>query len=260
MGCIPLVAIAAVLMAPLFWGWGGVGMVRGLAGWLLCCWLGWQRWQLSSCVLTACLPFLCVNTQLNWLSVDFNNWKDWEDDSDEDMSNFDRFSEVWEDEFREVWVLFGWVRGQAVTDGFREFSSSAFLLLPAISPREEGPWCSADEQGSSGQEVTARGRLQLLEVVLWALGTAARCQMWNECVSRWCRSPCNFCIAAARLVKNPVAVGYHNFKLLYGVLVLFVRLHSVAFIFVKQMMNNMGGDDDVDLPEVDGADDVSTLR
>lgn len=24
-------------------------------------------------------------------------------------------------------------------------------------------------------------------------------------------------------------------------------------------MNNMGGDDDVDLPEVDGADDVSTL-
>ena len=35
-----------------------------------------------------------VNTQLNWLSVDFNNWKDWEDDSDEDMSNFDRFSEM----------------------------------------------------------------------------------------------------------------------------------------------------------------------
>uniref|UniRef100_A0A8C7E7Y7 Prostaglandin E synthase 3 n=1 Tax=Nothoprocta perdicaria TaxID=30464 RepID=A0A8C7E7Y7_NOTPE len=33
--------------------------------------------------------------KLNWLSVDFNNWKDWEDDSDEDMSNFDRFSEVW---------------------------------------------------------------------------------------------------------------------------------------------------------------------
>uniref|UniRef100_A0A2K5KUA3 Prostaglandin E synthase 3 n=1 Tax=Cercocebus atys TaxID=9531 RepID=A0A2K5KUA3_CERAT len=31
--------------------------------------------------------------KLNWLSVDFNNWKDWEDDSDEDMSNFDRFSE-----------------------------------------------------------------------------------------------------------------------------------------------------------------------
>lgn len=25
------------------------------------------------------------------------------------------------------------------------------------------------------------------------------------------------------------------------------------------MMNNMGGDDDVDLPEVDGADDVSML-
>ncbi|XP_063215154.1 prostaglandin E synthase 3 isoform X2 [Chroicocephalus ridibundus] len=32
--------------------------------------------------------------KLNWLSVDFNNWKDWEDDSDEDMSNFDRFSEM----------------------------------------------------------------------------------------------------------------------------------------------------------------------
>ncbi|KAJ6658072.1 hypothetical protein lerEdw1_001548 [Lerista edwardsae] len=35
-----------------------------------------------------------VFAQLNWLSVDFNNWKDWEDDSDEDMSNFDRFSEM----------------------------------------------------------------------------------------------------------------------------------------------------------------------
>ncbi|NP_001080608.1 prostaglandin-E synthase 3 [Xenopus laevis] len=32
--------------------------------------------------------------KLNWLSVDFNNWKDWEDDSDEDMSNFDHFSEM----------------------------------------------------------------------------------------------------------------------------------------------------------------------
>uniref|UniRef100_A0A8D2B4H6 Prostaglandin E synthase 3 n=1 Tax=Sciurus vulgaris TaxID=55149 RepID=A0A8D2B4H6_SCIVU len=28
-------------------------------------------------------------TLLNCLSVDFNNWKDWEDDSDEDMANFD---------------------------------------------------------------------------------------------------------------------------------------------------------------------------
>jgi prostaglandin-E synthase len=26
--------------------------------------------------------------------VDFNNWKDWEGDSDEDMSNFDHFSEM----------------------------------------------------------------------------------------------------------------------------------------------------------------------
>ncbi|XP_048034372.1 prostaglandin E synthase 3 isoform X1 [Chanodichthys erythropterus] len=33
-------------------------------------------------------------TKLNWLSVDFNNWKDWEDDSDEELSSFDRFSEV----------------------------------------------------------------------------------------------------------------------------------------------------------------------
>lgn len=26
--------------------------------------------------------------------MDFNNWKDWEDDSDEDLSSFDKFSEV----------------------------------------------------------------------------------------------------------------------------------------------------------------------
>uniref|UniRef100_A0A2I2ZCD6 Prostaglandin E synthase 3 n=1 Tax=Gorilla gorilla gorilla TaxID=9595 RepID=A0A2I2ZCD6_GORGO len=32
--------------------------------------------------------------KLNWLSVDFSNWKDWEDGSDEDRSNFDRFSEM----------------------------------------------------------------------------------------------------------------------------------------------------------------------
>ncbi|XP_061113897.1 prostaglandin E synthase 3 isoform X1 [Conger conger] len=32
--------------------------------------------------------------KLNWLSVDFNNWKDWEDDSDEELSNFDRFSQM----------------------------------------------------------------------------------------------------------------------------------------------------------------------
>uniref|UniRef100_A0A8C1ZVQ8 Prostaglandin E synthase 3 n=1 Tax=Cyprinus carpio TaxID=7962 RepID=A0A8C1ZVQ8_CYPCA len=32
--------------------------------------------------------------KLNWLSVDFNNWKDWEDDSDEELSNYDRFSEM----------------------------------------------------------------------------------------------------------------------------------------------------------------------
>ncbi|KAK6471108.1 prostaglandin E synthase 3-like [Huso huso] len=32
--------------------------------------------------------------KLNWLSVDFNNWKDWEDDSDEEASSFDRFSDM----------------------------------------------------------------------------------------------------------------------------------------------------------------------
>lgn len=37
---------------------------------------------------------LCSISQCNWLSVDFNNWKDWEDDSDEDLSSFDKFSEV----------------------------------------------------------------------------------------------------------------------------------------------------------------------
>ncbi|XP_018580775.1 prostaglandin E synthase 3-like [Scleropages formosus] len=35
--------------------------------------------------------------KLNWLSVDFNNWKDWEDDSDEELSSFDRFSEMMND-------------------------------------------------------------------------------------------------------------------------------------------------------------------
>uniref|UniRef100_A0A8D2CJR1 Prostaglandin E synthase 3 n=1 Tax=Sciurus vulgaris TaxID=55149 RepID=A0A8D2CJR1_SCIVU len=32
--------------------------------------------------------------KLHCLSVDFDNWKDWEDGSDEDMPNFDRFSEM----------------------------------------------------------------------------------------------------------------------------------------------------------------------
>ncbi|KAK6303693.1 hypothetical protein J4Q44_G00261470 [Coregonus suidteri] len=31
--------------------------------------------------------------KLTWLSVDFNNWIDWEGDSDEELGNFDRFSE-----------------------------------------------------------------------------------------------------------------------------------------------------------------------
>ncbi|XP_032375900.1 prostaglandin E synthase 3 [Etheostoma spectabile] len=33
-------------------------------------------------------------SKCNWLSVDFNNWKDWEDDSEEDLSSFDKFSEM----------------------------------------------------------------------------------------------------------------------------------------------------------------------
>lgn len=32
--------------------------------------------------------------KLNLLSVEFNKQKDWEDDSDEDMSNFDCYSEM----------------------------------------------------------------------------------------------------------------------------------------------------------------------
>uniref|UniRef100_A0A8C2ZES1 Prostaglandin E synthase 3 n=1 Tax=Cyclopterus lumpus TaxID=8103 RepID=A0A8C2ZES1_CYCLU len=32
--------------------------------------------------------------KLSWLSVDFNNWKDWEDDSDEEIGNFDQFSNI----------------------------------------------------------------------------------------------------------------------------------------------------------------------
>lgn len=62
----------------------------------------------------------CVDVQLNWLSVDFNNWKDWEDDSDEDMSNFDRFSEVWEDEYLEVWASFWALCRHAGADSWRK--------------------------------------------------------------------------------------------------------------------------------------------
>lgn len=32
--------------------------------------------------------------QLTWLGTDFNNWKDWEDDSDEEMGKFDQLSDV----------------------------------------------------------------------------------------------------------------------------------------------------------------------
>lgn len=71
--------------------------------------------------------------QLNWLSVDFNNWKDWEDDSDEDMSNFDRFSEVWEDEYLEAWVSFQAMCRHAGTDSCRQSSLPwcSFLVVPS---------------------------------------------------------------------------------------------------------------------------------
>ncbi|XP_046895652.1 prostaglandin E synthase 3-like isoform X1 [Hypomesus transpacificus] len=32
--------------------------------------------------------------KFNWLGVDFNNWKDWADDSEEDLSSFDKFSDM----------------------------------------------------------------------------------------------------------------------------------------------------------------------
>uniref|UniRef100_A0A3P8WZ16 Prostaglandin E synthase 3 n=1 Tax=Cynoglossus semilaevis TaxID=244447 RepID=A0A3P8WZ16_CYNSE len=32
--------------------------------------------------------------KLSWLSVDFNNWKDYEDDSDEEMGNSSQFSDL----------------------------------------------------------------------------------------------------------------------------------------------------------------------
>nr|XP_057907596.1 prostaglandin E synthase 3-like [Doryrhamphus excisus] len=33
-------------------------------------------------------------SQPRWLHVDFNNWKEWEDDSEEEMGNFDQFSDM----------------------------------------------------------------------------------------------------------------------------------------------------------------------
>ncbi|XP_012363469.2 prostaglandin E synthase 3-like isoform X2 [Nomascus leucogenys] len=38
--------------------------------------------------------FYSIDPKLNWLRVDFNHWKDWEDGSDEDRSDFDHFSEM----------------------------------------------------------------------------------------------------------------------------------------------------------------------
>lgn len=35
-----------------------------------------------------------VFSQPSWLSVDFNNWKDWEDDSDDENGHFEQFTDV----------------------------------------------------------------------------------------------------------------------------------------------------------------------
>ncbi|XP_056896952.1 prostaglandin E synthase 3 isoform X2 [Takifugu flavidus] len=35
-----------------------------------------------------------LKEKVSWLSVDFNNWRNWEDDSDDDLSSFDKFSEM----------------------------------------------------------------------------------------------------------------------------------------------------------------------
>lgn len=71
-------------------------------------WLEQQKQFLKSLILLLllilisekyCWTLLCVNTlivlsQVSWLSVDFINWRNWEEDSDDDLSSFDRFSEV----------------------------------------------------------------------------------------------------------------------------------------------------------------------
>ncbi|KAI3356883.1 hypothetical protein L3Q82_003533 [Scortum barcoo] len=38
--------------------------------------------------------FEAIDENPSWLSVDFNNWKDWEDDSDEEMGHLDQFSDM----------------------------------------------------------------------------------------------------------------------------------------------------------------------
>ncbi|XP_014910627.1 prostaglandin E synthase 3b isoform X1 [Poecilia latipinna] len=40
-------------------------------------------------------------TRLCWLCVDFNNWKDWDDDSDEELTNFDQLSNMMDNMKRE---------------------------------------------------------------------------------------------------------------------------------------------------------------
>ncbi|XP_068199793.1 prostaglandin E synthase 3 [Antennarius striatus] len=40
-------------------------------------------------------PRLCKDkAKFTWLSVDFSNWKDWEDELHDDVSGFDKFSEM----------------------------------------------------------------------------------------------------------------------------------------------------------------------
>lgn len=55
-----------------------------------------SAFKMGASILSVDLVKIKLNfcLQVNWLSVDFNNWKDWEDDSDEDVANYDRFSEV----------------------------------------------------------------------------------------------------------------------------------------------------------------------
>lgn len=45
-------------------------------------------------VLDLCCFCVLFSPKVNWLKVDFGHWKEWEDDSDDDMSRFDKFSEV----------------------------------------------------------------------------------------------------------------------------------------------------------------------
>lgn len=57
-------------------------------------WTLWNQLEYNDHIKYRLSQSLQLFPQCNWLSVDFINWKDWEDDSDEDLSSFDKFSEV----------------------------------------------------------------------------------------------------------------------------------------------------------------------